>query len=338
MKDSKVDHDEFDNVKLFFHTPYKADDIVKDGALTYKCRWCPKSVRMNRSTNLNLKTHRDGAINRNRLHKACPGQGKAAIEGANLPISSDNKAADKEKNATPSGTLTAYATKGKFDINTMNKILLFWVIRQSLPWSCFGDYLLGVAFDYSNANSKIFSPTWAAFNDRKLYLLLQFKVISEIKESDSKIGLIADVWTTKGNHKAFIGISVCYINKKWEIKSGNFVHYEDHHPRCFCHVLALILGAGLRSLKLKQPLQLPKTVPNYVPTLESIAEADEDEAGPNVDIQNLQLEDLDEIDKVNPDDAEYAEEEVDDYFGDPSNANVPTGGIGYTLLKVSFLL
>ncbi|KAH9452465.1 hypothetical protein Pst134EB_016417 [Puccinia striiformis f. sp. tritici] len=135
MKDSKVDNDEFDNFKLFFHTSYKADDQVKDGALTYKCRWCPKPVCVNGSTDSNLKTHRDGAINRNSLHKACSGRGKAIIEGANLPISSDNKAAAKEKPATPSGTLTTYITKGKFDNHTMNKILLFWIIRQSLPWS-----------------------------------------------------------------------------------------------------------------------------------------------------------------------------------------------------------
>ncbi|KNE97133.1 hypothetical protein PSTG_09560 [Puccinia striiformis f. sp. tritici PST-78] len=393
-KNSKVDTDEFDSVKLHYHTPYKADDQVKEGALTYKCRWCPKSVRVNGSTDSNLKTHRDGAINRNRLRKSCPGRGKAVIQGANLPISSDEKAAAKEKKTTPSGTLTAYVTKGKFDINTMNKILLFWIIRQSLPWSRFGDYLLGVAFDYSNPNSKVFSRTWAAFNARKLYLSLQFKVISDIKKSDSKIGLIADVWTTKGNHKAFIGISVCYINKKWEyvsqhlslkyvswhhngkylaapfanvlakhglhnqitlttdsgsnnftmakelarilrIKSGDFSHYEDHHPRCFCHVLALILGAGLRSLNLKQPLQSPKTVPDYFPTLESIAEVDEDEAGPHVDIDILQLDDVDDNSEVDPDDAENVDEDADNCFGDPSN--VPTGGIGYTLLKVNYI-
>ncbi|KAH9452466.1 hypothetical protein Pst134EB_016418 [Puccinia striiformis f. sp. tritici] len=122
------------------------------------------------------------------------------------------------------------------------------------------------------------------------------------------------------------------------IKSGDFADYEDHHPRCFCHVLAMVLGAGLRSLKLKQPLQLPKTVPDYFPTLESIAKADEDEEGPNVDIEILQLKDLDEIDKVDPDDAEYADEEADNYFGDPSDANVPTGSIGYTFLQVSSLL
>ncbi|KNF02516.1 hypothetical protein PSTG_04422 [Puccinia striiformis f. sp. tritici PST-78] len=101
---------------------------VKPGALTYKCRWCPKSVGMNGSTHSNLKTHCDGAINCNRVRKACPGQGKVVTKGTNLPISSDDKAAAKEKQAVPTGTLTAYFTKGKFDTNMLNKILLFWII------------------------------------------------------------------------------------------------------------------------------------------------------------------------------------------------------------------
>ncbi|KNE99665.1 hypothetical protein PSTG_07158 [Puccinia striiformis f. sp. tritici PST-78] len=225
---------------------------------------------------------------------------------------------------------------------------------------------------------------------------LQFKVVSDIKKSDSKIGLIADVWTTKGNHKAFIGISVCYINKKWEyisqhlslkyvlwhhngkylaapfanvlakhglhnqitlttdsgsnnftmakemarilrIKSGDFKHYADHHPRCFCHVLALILGAGLRSLKLKQPLEAPKSVPDYFPTLEAIAEVDENEEGPHNEIEILQLDDGDDIEGVDPDNAEYVKESAPGYFADPSDGNVPTGGIGHTLLKVDYI-
>ncbi|KAH9442735.1 hypothetical protein Pst134EA_031583 [Puccinia striiformis f. sp. tritici] len=122
------------------------------------------------------------------------------------------------------------------------------------------------------------------------------------------------------------------------IKSGDFSHYADHHPRCFCHVLALILGAGLRSLKLKQPLEAPKSVPDYFPTLEPIAEMDEDEAGPNIDIEILQLDDVEDIEEVDPDDAEYAEEAAaDNSFADPSDGNIPTGGIGYTLLKVDYI-
>jgi hypothetical protein len=35
-------------------------------------------------------------------------------------------------------------------------------------------------------------------------------------------------------------------------KKGDFNHYKTNHPRCFCQVIALILGAGLKSLKLKK--------------------------------------------------------------------------------------
>ncbi|KAH9442736.1 hypothetical protein Pst134EA_031584 [Puccinia striiformis f. sp. tritici] len=154
---SKVDLDEFDNPKLHYHTPYQADDQVSQGRSSYlqmslvpevspsewihrfepqnTPRWCNQPQPI---TQILLWTR------------------KAIIEGANLPISSDEKAAAAEK-AVPTGTLTSYVTKGKFDINTMNKVLLFWIIRQSLPWARFGDYLLGVAFDYTNANAKVFS-------------------------------------------------------------------------------------------------------------------------------------------------------------------------------------
>jgi hypothetical protein len=32
------------------------------------------------------------------------------------------------------------------------------------------------------------------------------------------------------------------------LNNGDFEHYLENHPRCFCHVVALILGAGLKSL------------------------------------------------------------------------------------------
>ncbi|KAI9599867.1 hypothetical protein KEM48_010926 [Puccinia striiformis f. sp. tritici PST-130] len=155
---------------------------------------------MNGSTHSNLKTHCDGAINCNRVRKACPGQGKVVTKGTNLPISSDDKAAAKEKQAAQ-----------------------------------FGDYLLGVVFDFSDAHTKVFSWTRAALNARKLYMSLQFKVILDIKKSGSKIGLITNVCTTKGNHKAYIRILVCYIKKKWE--------YISQH-------LSLSINHGLRQQQL----------------------------------------------------------------------------------------
>ncbi|KNE87517.1 hypothetical protein PSTG_19098, partial [Puccinia striiformis f. sp. tritici PST-78] len=120
----KVDRDGFTHPKLHYHAGFQAED---------------QSVQVNDSTDSNLKTHRDGAINRTHLRKACAGRAKAIAQGAQLPPSADEKfaAIAKEKKAAQpaSGTLTAYVTKGRFNINTMNKVLLFWVIRQSLPWA-----------------------------------------------------------------------------------------------------------------------------------------------------------------------------------------------------------
>jgi hypothetical protein len=112
------------------------------------CRWCPKSVRVNSSTNSNLKEHCDGSSTQNHMRKPCPGEGKAISKGANLPQSSTEEAKEhKKKNATNNGTLTSSVHKGRFDNKTLNKLLIFWVIQHSLPWSRFDDFFLGVAFD-----------------------------------------------------------------------------------------------------------------------------------------------------------------------------------------------
>jgi hypothetical protein len=44
-------------------------------------------------------------------------------------------------------------------------------------------------------------------------LVYVFKFHSQA--SKSRISLVSDVWTTKGSHKAFIGIMCCYIAKDW---------------------------------------------------------------------------------------------------------------------------
>ncbi|KAA1105519.1 hypothetical protein PGT21_010086 [Puccinia graminis f. sp. tritici] len=391
----------FDNPKLYFHDGYQASDQEGE-SLTYKCRWCPKSVRCPMSTNSNLKTHRDGSITQNGVRKSCVGRAKAVADGGNFPQSLDEQEAASKKKNNSTATISAYVQKGRFDIKTMNMLLLFWIIRQSLPWARFNDYHLGVAFDYCNANSVVYSATWAANHARKLYNILQARVIADIKDSKSKVALVADVWTTKGNHKAFIGITSCYINKQWKYVSqnlalkyvswhhngkylaapfanvltkhdlhnqinsgsnnftmakelaaiirqrkGDFSHYLESHPRFFCHVLALILGAGLRSLKLKNPVLPPSKTPEYFPTLETIQEANEEvilvDAQPlrtaNVDIEE---NDKTEEEDIDPDDASECgepgspdDDEVQlDRLGASSKPEHSEGGIGHTLVKV----
>jgi hypothetical protein len=119
------------------------------------------------------------------VHKPCPGRRKAISKGANLPHSSTEEAKEQKKtNATNTGTLTSFVHKGCFDNKTLNKLLVFWVIQHSLPWSRFDDFFLGVAFDYCNINLVIFSWTWAADYARKLYVDLQQQVIAAINVSN----------------------------------------------------------------------------------------------------------------------------------------------------------
>ncbi|KAI9612098.1 hypothetical protein H4Q26_008189 [Puccinia striiformis f. sp. tritici PST-130] len=97
----------FDNPKLYFFPGSAAPDDMaslryQTKGLTYKCRWCPKSVRVPLSTISNLKTHRDGSITSSGLRKACPGQPGAINAGAKLPLSADDEesTAQSKKNAS----------------------------------------------------------------------------------------------------------------------------------------------------------------------------------------------------------------------------------------------
>ncbi|KNE95400.1 hypothetical protein PSTG_11253 [Puccinia striiformis f. sp. tritici PST-78] len=55
------------------------------------------------------------------------------------------------------------------------------------------------------------------FNGRVFNQLLG-KVVSTLEKLSSKITLIHDVWTTKGTHHTFVGISVAYITDDWAFK------------------------------------------------------------------------------------------------------------------------
>ncbi|KAI9618629.1 hypothetical protein KEM48_006608 [Puccinia striiformis f. sp. tritici PST-130] len=308
--------------------------------LTYKCRWCPKSVRVPLSTISNLKTHRDGSITSTGLRKACPGRLGAINAGAKLPISADDEdsAIQSKKNAT--GTLNAFVQKGRFDNKTMNKILVLWLIQHSLAWNRFEDHLLRVAFDYSNATSSIFCRTWAALHARKLYVTLQEQVIRDIR-----VRCIAMI---RSNNFTMAKEMAAIIRRK----NGDFEHYRENHPRCFCHVLALILGAGLKSLKLKNQIQAPAslTKPSYFPALEMIAKGKEDDEETHADNEIQEIMESDDGDEIDPDDASegcISEEEQECTSKETNSANETSGkttkrgyvegGIGHTLAKVEYI-
>ncbi|PLW42809.1 hypothetical protein PCANC_07968 [Puccinia coronata f. sp. avenae] len=95
-------------------------------------------------------------------------------------------------------------------IRCMNQILVMWLIFSSLPWNRISDRLLGIAFGYSRKGVGIYSRTWAASEAQRLYLNLKEKVMKKLKSVQSKISLIHNVWTTKGNRQAFMGIAAAY--------------------------------------------------------------------------------------------------------------------------------
>ena len=79
---------------------------------------------------------------------------------------------------------------------------------------------------------------------------------------------------------------------------GDFSHYLENHARCFCHVLALILGAGLNNLKLKNPVLPPLSKPGYFPPLEIIEKLNEEMIEVNVQplsTGNAIIEEIEEI-------------------------------------------
>ncbi|KAI9613776.1 hypothetical protein H4Q26_009623 [Puccinia striiformis f. sp. tritici PST-130] len=89
-------------------------------------------------------------------------------------------------------------------------------------------------------------------------------------------------------------------------KDGEFAHYATHYPHCFCHVLALILGAGLKALKLNKAPKTSTSKPGYFLILHSIAEVEENEDGTTthcksdcIRFPNLALSSLNYITLVN---------------------------------------
>ncbi|KAI7955002.1 hypothetical protein MJO28_005402 [Puccinia striiformis f. sp. tritici] len=157
---------------------------------------------------------------KNSLRSACAGRLKCIEAGANLPptVAERLKALNHPSTGAVLGTLIGYVTKGQFTFNnkTLNKLLVIWIVQQSLPWLRMEDFHLRVAFDYTLVNTSLNSRIWAALHAHQLYLEQRAQVLQGIRDSDSQISLVSDVWTTKGSHKAFVGMSVCYITPDWK--------------------------------------------------------------------------------------------------------------------------
>ncbi|POW18923.1 hypothetical protein PSHT_05241 [Puccinia striiformis] len=336
-KDPTKDKDGYEHCWLYFFPPGKGPK-QDSTSLAWACRWCSKEYIVSGGSYYNLKAHRDGAMVKGTLRGACLGREKA-----------------------------------------------------SLPWLRIEDFLLRVAFDYTANPAQLHSRVWAAAKAHQLYLEQQSQVVKEIKDSNSKISLVSDVWTTKGSHKAFIGITACYITSDWVYKcqhlaikyvswhhngkylatpfanvlvkhglhqrisaapynhfyplriqlhsqttdsgSNNFTmangvaaifrdvdsiywDVQKNHHRCVCHVIALILGAGLRALKLSKTIEQTEVTESEIVEVFTV----------------LNVSDEQEVD---PDDAEVELPQPGWEWndGEEENDECDESGIGWTLKK-----
>jgi hypothetical protein len=123
-------------------------------------------------------------------------------------------------------------------------------------------------------------------------------------------------------------------------KGGNFDNYASNHPQCFCHILALILKAGLQALKLSGKIQTPSASnkPSFFPTLSTINEDDEEvTVVSNNKIQEI-FEDTNDED-IDPDDASEAALSDDQGLLEKNeDSQYSEEGIVFTLKKVRRLI
>ncbi|PLW27280.1 hypothetical protein PCASD_18821 [Puccinia coronata f. sp. avenae] len=237
-----------------------------------------------------------------------------------------------------------FVTKGRFDNNTFNKLMVIWIIRHSLPWARFNDDTLRINIDFLNSHAKLHSQTWAATTSQSLYLNLQKSVLDDINTAGSKISLISDVWTTKGGHKAVLGKTMDSglnnltmakeLSRLIQEHEGTFWDHAANHNRCFCHVLALILGAGLACLKLSTSEGPTTCKPEGFPILETITE-EGDLIGDGTKSE--------EEEEINPDDVDLEDEEgghnedETETCSQKKKGKYAASGIGFTLKKVDYV-
>ncbi|KAI7938869.1 hypothetical protein MJO28_014448 [Puccinia striiformis f. sp. tritici] len=190
------------------------------------------------------------------LHKRpAPGRYAAINAGANLPVTLKEEAAAKTKKQLESGIMKKFIQVANFDNRTLNQLLVMWLIQSSLPWLRLTDRLLAISFGYARRGITLNSRTWAAAEAHRLYVNLKDKALK------SKITLIHNVWTTKGNRQAFLGIIATYISDHWVFK------------------IALILTAGLKAIDISTEGLTPEKQETlgFIPKLNAIVEEPEDQ-------------------------------------------------------------
>ncbi|KAH9468888.1 hypothetical protein Pst134EA_009417 [Puccinia striiformis f. sp. tritici] len=123
-----------------------------------------------------------------------------------------------------------------------------------------------------------------------------------------------------------------FDSTKWDV--------ADNHHRCTCHVIALILGAGLRALQLSTKMVRPERSDKTFPTLETVTEEDEEEEEDDSEEIVEVIDEESHEEEVDPDHAEPALPEPgweqDDADGD-DDLESASSGIGFTLKKIDYI-
>jgi hypothetical protein len=118
---------------------------------------------------------------RNGTKKSAPCSGQLVAIEAGCKLQLLKKDIAKKDNDRHQTKVKGSLTHAAFDNRIYNQLLLIWLIRNSMPWNRFDDFLLHVTFNYVRHGVSIYSPTWAATKAHLLYMNLQSKVITSLQ-------------------------------------------------------------------------------------------------------------------------------------------------------------
>ncbi|KAA1092755.1 hypothetical protein PGT21_013027 [Puccinia graminis f. sp. tritici] len=319
---------DYDDIGLYFEAPQYGVGNTDGKKLYYQCKWCNRQpYKTSTRTRSNLFKLRDGDFAR----KPCESRDEAIKNGANLPVTIKEKI-KREKNTSALTNLV----DSNFDNRTLNQILVMWLMRSALPWMRIEDTLLAISFNYAQKGIKLYSRTWAAEEAQCLYVNLQDKSLK------SKITLIHDVWTTKGNHHTFLGIAVAYITEDWAfeichlgLKYISWTHKAQttdsgSNNRTMTAEIALIVASGLKAVDTNTAglTKCKKKTLGHVPFLDIIPENNNTQGAAFLSgDEDLDAPVLDQSD-------EDCEDEPDELEGSPGNSETMAG----ILSKVNFVI
>ncbi|POW04663.1 hypothetical protein PSHT_11128 [Puccinia striiformis] len=152
----------------------------KSASDAYACRWCDKE-RQKASCHMTSSSQPRRIM---QTGSSEPNDGDLPPDGEeDIPLRLRAAFSHPKAQSTPnnSGTIVAYTTRGRFDNSTLTKILIIWLIQQSLLWLRMEDFHLRLAFDHAIVSSQLPSRVWAAAHAHQLYLEQRSQVIKLIK-------------------------------------------------------------------------------------------------------------------------------------------------------------